>query len=109
MNSIQYSKDVSLIDEWAKECLQDELYMEGRVLKYVFMGEAKILCMAYIKGVGCSLYHKMPERFYRPKTKRWFGSVYVRPEYRHQGVGTALSEGVYKYHLENFPEGLPDE
>ncbi len=92
MDEPLYSEDPDVIRGWAAECLEAKLYRDDGVCRYVFAGEAEIRSMAYLPGIGWSMYHGWPARFnldwvtWRPDL-----GVYVRPDMRRRGIGKMLS------------------
>lgn len=81
---ILMSEDPDTIHEWAKDALDHDLFRSDGTAQYVFAGEAKIHLMAYLPGIAWSMYHGWPARFGKLHVK---GSVFVHPDYRHQGIG----------------------
>lgn len=91
---IQLSDDPMVIQQWAKECLANKLYRADGVAQFVFAGDGCIYLMGYIHGVAWAMYHDLHSKF--TSKSNIIGSVFVKPEYRHQGIGRRISDFVWK-------------
>lgn len=90
LQKVQISRDEALIREWSKECLACGLYREDGIGKLAFAGQFRIEIMAYLPQVAWSMYHGYTNRDHIR------GSVYVRPEHRHQGIGLGIGRRLFE-------------